>query len=114
MIAHPPESSVVENAGRRLAGMLGGDDVDDEVGVIDSLLMGGLGGGHEMCVDLGSPLGSRPADDLAHHHQGAGGQLTAVVVGRDVGIAHETQQPVEFLHSCFDPSLVDCATRASE
>ena len=71
--------------------MLCGQNLDDEVGVIDPLLAGGLGCGHEMGVDIGPPLGSGPADNFAHHHKGPGGQLAAVVVGRDVGITHEVQ-----------------------
>jgi len=77
--------------------MLSSQHFDDEVGVIDTLLVGGLGCGHEVSVDLSPPLGSSPSNNLAHHHKCSGSQLSAVVVSRDVGITHEVQQPVEFL-----------------
>ena len=77
--------------------MASGQDIDDEVCVIDSLFVRGLGCGHEMGVDLGTALGSGSTYDLTHHHKGAGGQLAAVIVGRNVGIIQEMQQTVEFL-----------------
>ena len=73
--------------------------LDDEVGVVDPLFVGGLGGGHEVGVDFGSAFGSGAADDLAHHDECAGGQFSAVVMGRNIGIAHEVQKPVELLHT---------------
>lgn len=75
--------------------MLCGEHIDDEFTVIDPLLVCGLRCGHEVGLDLGTAFGSSAADDLAHYHQCSCGQLAVVVVRRDVGIAHELQQPVE-------------------
>ena len=65
MLHQPTESLLLKNAGRRFAGLLSGEEIEDEVGVVDSLFMSGLRSGHEVGVDFGTAFGSCPPDDLS-------------------------------------------------
>jgi hypothetical protein len=103
--------SGIENGRQWFAGIICGQRLDDEVTMVDALLVRGLGCGHEMGMDLGSPFRSGATDHLSHHYQSTRREFSIVIVSRKLGVAHEMQKAMEFLmHSRLKPGHVGVAT----